>query len=188
MALNDSAYIITQKTLVYTAPVNTAAPAPGALDSPTSPWAVLAHVGDETGDGNVSFTRDGGDVTTKGSMSKRTIRTVTEAVVTGVEMDFTQVSRETLALYHGTTGGTTDGVFAVNDGEDGSTQTAMLVVWSDGGVRVALYAPKVSWSGRDNIDTDSVEDAIRVPVQATFLTPTSGAKYSWISPTLFPLS
>jgi hypothetical protein len=188
MALNDLGYVIPNRTMVYTAPVGTAAPSPTtvALDAPTTPWMVVGHVGDETGDGNVSFVRDGGDVTSKGSMSKQTIRTITEAVTVGIELDFTQITRETLALYHGTDGGATDGTFEVTDADDGSTLTAVLIVWSDGANRVALYAAKASWSGRDSIDTDSVEDAVRVPVQATFLTPDTGAKYSWLSNVLFP--
>lgn len=193
MALRDEGYFLPAAggTLVYTAPVDTPAPAPSALAAPSSPWAVLAHVGDETGDGNVDFTRDGGDITVKGSMSKKAIRTTTEAVTTGIEADFTQLSRETLALYHGTTGGSTTGVFEVSGTDDGSTNTAFLVVFSDGTNQVALYAPKVSWAARDNINFDSTEDATRVPMAATFLdsdTLTAAnskpLRYTWIAPEL----
>jgi len=194
MPLTDAGYFLPSAggTMVYTADIDT--PAPADLGTPGADWNVVGHVGDESGDGDPAFTRDGGDVTTKGSMSKRAIRTITEAVTTGVEMDFTQFTRDVLALYHGTDGGTTDGEFAVGANDDGSTETALLIVWRDGNIAVGLYAPRVSWTGRDNIDTDSVEDAIKIPMAASFLdSPTQTAatgnplRYKWISPVLLEI-
>lgn len=192
MALDDNGYFLVSRTVIYTAPVDTAAPAPGSLDTPGGSWTILGHIGDETADGNASFTRDGGDVTTKGSITKRAIRQIVDPVNTGIDVDITQFTRGVLALYVGTTGGVTTGVFHVEGSSDGvTTETAMLIVWEDGTKRVGLYAPRVSWTGRDNIDTDSIEDAIRIPLHAAFLDsntivgPNSKPlRYDWISPTL----
>jgi hypothetical protein len=195
MALEDAGYFLVNRTLVYTADVDTAAPDPDELDTPPGGWSLLGHIGDETADGNVSFTRDGGDVTTKGSISKRAIRQVVEPVNTGVEFDVTQLTRVPFTLYHGTAGGVVTGVFSVTgEADGGTTEKALLVVWEDGTKRVGLYAPKASFSGRDNIDTDSIEDAIRIPLRAGFLdsdTILVGGKplrYDWISPTLLAIS
>lgn len=194
MTLRDNAYILPSSLHVYRAPVGTAAPAPADINTGGTlapAWVEIAHVADETGDGGIQLTRDGGDTTPKGSMAKKTIRLIQEAVTTGFELDFTQLSRETLSLYHGTTGGAVSGAFDVHDGEDGTTNTAFLAIWADGtAVNLALHSEKVAWSARDNIDTTSTEDAIRVPVQGTFLSPdTAGhAKYSWISTQVLPLS
>jgi hypothetical protein len=198
MALVDAGYVLPSRTVLYDAPVDTAAPLStlAALDTPGAPWVILGHVGDETGDGDPSFTRDGGDVTTKGSMTKKSIRQVVEPVVTGIDVDITQFTRGVLAFYHGTSGGTTAGSLQVEGASDGlATERAMLIVWEDGQTRVALYAPRVSWTGRDAIDTTSIEDAIRVPLHAGFLDsntvvgPTGKPlRYTWLSPTLFPLS
>lgn len=196
MALNDNGYVLPSRIVVYTAAVDTAAPAAASLDAPGVAWTIRGHVGDETGNGAPSFTRDGGDVTTKGSMTKRAIRQVVEPVNSGVDMDFTQFTREILSLYTGTTGGNTAGSFQVEGASDGgTTETALLIVWEDGAERVALYAPRVSWTGRDNIDTDSIEDAIAVPVHAGFLDSATltgpnakPLRYTWISPDLFPSS
>lgn len=197
MALVDEAYVLVSRCLVYTGAVDAAEPAATAvaLDTPAG-FTILGHVGDETGDGDPAFTRDGGDVTTKGSMSKRAIRQVVEPVNSGVDLDLTQLTRGSLSLYHGTNGGTTIGKIKVAGSADGgTTETSLLIVWEDGATRVGLYAPRVSWTGRDNIDTDSIEDAVRVPLHAGFLdseslTDDDGAplRYTWISPTLFPLS
>lgn len=196
MTLIDAGYFLVSRTVLYTAPVDTPAPLFSALDTPATPWAILGHIGDETADGNVSFTRDGGDVTTKGSITKRAIRQVIDPVTTGYDVDISQWTRGALALYTGTTGGTTFGEFAVEGASDGlTTETASLVVWEDGGARVGLYSPRVGWSGRDNIDTDSIEDAVRIPLHAGFLDsntivgPNSKPlRYKWLSPTLLALS
>lgn len=196
MALNDNGYFLVSRTVLYTAAVDTAAPATGSLDSPGVAWTILGHIGDETAQGNVAFTRDGGDVTTKGSITKKAIRQVVAPVNTGFDVDVSQFTRNVIALYVGTTGGTTDGVFQVEGASDGlATETAALVVWEDGTKRVALYAPRVSWTGRDNITTDSIEDAVVVPLHAEFLDSNTvlgpngkPLRYDWISPTLMPLS
>lgn len=196
MTLNDNGYFLVSRTVLYTAPVDTAAPATASLDSPSAPWAILGHIGDETAQGNVAFTRDGGDVTTKGSITKKAIRQVVQPVETGFDVDISQFTREVIALYVGTTGGSTIGSFQVEGASDGlATESAALVVWEDGVKRVALYAPRVSWTGRDNITTDSIEDAVVVPLHAAFLDsatvngPTGKPlRYTWLSPTLLPLS
>lgn len=194
--LNDAAYVIVSRTVVYSAAVDTAAPDANSLDSPGVAWTIVGHVGDETGEGNVSFTREGGDVTTKGSMTKRAIRQVVDPVASGVEFDLTQWDRSSLSLYIGTSGGTNPTAFQVEGSVDGSaTEKAFLTVWEDGTKRVGLYAPRGSWTGRDNIDTASIEDAVAVPLRvafldsATLLGPTSKAlRYTWISPTLLTIS
>lgn len=196
MPLVDNGYILPSRIVVYTGLVDATAPVPASLDTPGGSWTIRGHVGDETGNGAPSFTRDGGDVTTKGSMTKRAIRQVVEPVNSGVDMDFTQFTRDILSLYTGTTGGNTPGTFDVEGASDGgTTPTSLLIVWEDGTERVGLYAPNVSWTGRDNIDTDSIEDAIAVPVHAGFLDSPSlvgptgkPLRYRWISPDLFPSS
>lgn len=194
--LNDEGYVIPSRTVIYTAPVDTAPPAAGSLDSPSAPWVILGHVGDETGDGNASYTREGGDVTTKGSMTKQAIRQLVDPVISGLDVDITQWDRYALALYHGTEGGTNPTQMDVEGASDGvATEKAMLVVWEDGAKRVGLYAPRGSWTGRDNIDTASIEDAVAIPLHVGFLDsetltgPTSKPlRFRWISPTLLALS
>lgn len=196
MALDDNGYFLVSRTVIYDAPVDTVAPTPENLDTPGGAWAIMGHIGDETADGNASFTRDGGDVTTKGSITKRAIRQIVDPVNTGIDVDITQFTRNVLALYVGTSGGATTGVFHVEGSSDGvATERAMLIVWEDGLKRVALYAPRVSWTGRDNIDTDSIEDAIRIPLHAAFLDSNTivgpngkPLRYDWISPTLLATS
>lgn len=194
--LNDNGYFLVSRTVVYTAAVDTAAPDAATLDSPAVAWTILGHIGDETADGNVTFTKSGGDVTTKGSITKKSIRQFSAPVFSGIEFDVSQLTRDVLALYHGTAGGTAPTVMKVEGQSDGvTTERACLVVWEDGTRRVALYAPRGSFSGRDSIDTTSIEDAVRVPLQVGFLDSstltgpnTKPLRYSWISPDLLAIS
>lgn len=194
--LDDNGYLIPNRVVLHTATVDTAPPDANSLDSPAVGWTILGHVGDETGQGSISFTRDGGDVTTKGSMTKRAIRTNVEPVESGVDVDITQWTRYVLALYHGTTGGTNPTSMPISGSQDGSsTEKAMLAVWEDGTRRVGLYAPRGSWTGRDAIATDSIEDAVAIPLHVSFLdsatlTGSDGKplRFTWISPTLLTLS
>lgn len=196
--LVDAGYFLVSRTVVYTAPVDTAKPAStlAALDAPTSPWLITGHIGDETASGNATFTRDGGDSTIKGSITKKAIRTLVDPVNSGIDIDLSQWTRSALGLYHGGLGGTTAGTFSVEGTTDGTaTSTALLIVWEDGLNRVALYAPNVSWTGRDNISTDSIADAVLIPLHAGFLdsntlTGPSGKalRYEWLSPSLLALS
>jgi hypothetical protein len=194
--LNDSAYVIVSRTVVYTAAVDTAAPDANSLDSPGVAWTILGHIGDETGEGNATFTREGGDVTTKGSMTKKAIRQLVDPVASGIDMDITQWDRSSLSLYVGTSGGTNPTRFDVSGVNDGvATERAVLVVWEDGVKRVALYAPRGSITGRDNIDTASIEDAVAIPLHVGFLDSETlndqagnDLRYSWISPTLLTIS
>jgi hypothetical protein len=196
--LIDTGYFIPSRTVLYTAVTDTVAPAATstALDTPGAPWIILGHIGDETASGNATFTRDGGSVTTKGSITKRAIRSLVDPVNSGIDVDISQWTRGALALYHGNTGGSTPGTFAVEGASDGGvTETAMLIVWEDGASRVGLYAPRVSWSGRDVIKTDSIQDAVLIPLHAGFLDsntvvgPNSKPlRYEWLSPSLLALS
>src|SRR5882724_5337213 len=186
--LNDAGYVLLNNTTLYTAAVDTAAVDANSLDTPGVAWTILGHVGDETGKGNIVLTKDGGTATTKGSMTKRAIRQVVDPVFHGVDVDITQWTRDVLALYHGTSGGTNPTAMQIEGVSDGSTTNrAMLVVWADGTKRVGLYAPNVSWTGRDAIDTTSVADAVAIPLHGAFLDsptlvgPASKAlRYTWI--------
>lgn len=195
MALNDAGYFLPSRTVLYTGAVDATPPTSAQLDAPPG-FTILGHVGDETGDGNVAFTREGGDVTTKGSMTKKAIRQVVEPVVSGIDADVTQWTREALSLYHGTTGGVSTTEMSIEGDSDGTaTEGSVLVVWEDGTARVGLYAPRGSWTGRDNIETASIEDAVRIPLHAGFLDSETlvgpngkPLRFKWISPTLLATS
>lgn len=194
--LNDNGYIVPSRVVLYSAATDTVAPDTSLLDNPPVAWTILGHVGDETGKGSISYTRDGGTVTTKGSMTKRAIRQLVDPVISGVDVDITQFTRDVLALYIGTAGGTGVTSLQVEGQADGTaTSRAMLAVFEDGVRRVGLYAPNGSWTGRDNIDTTSIADALAIPLHIGFLDsatlngPTGKPlRYTWLSPTLLALS
>lgn len=198
--LNDNGYFIVSKTTIYKNAVDAAAPDASILTNSTAltsaSWVVVGHIGDESASGNVSFTRDGGDTTTKGSITKRAIRQLVDPVASGVDVDISQLTRDPFALYIGTSGGTNPTTLQVEGEKDGqATSGAMLVVWQDGTNAIGLYAPNGAWTGRDNISTDSVSDAVVLPLHVGFLdSPTltgpnsKPLRYTWIAPTLLAIS
>lgn len=194
--LIDAGYFIVGKTTIYKAATDTVAPDASLLDNPPVAWTAVGHIGDESASGNASFTRDGGDTTTKGSITKKSIRTLVDPVFSGIDVDLSQWTRDVLALFIGTTGGTNPTALQVEGEKDGGvTSAAMLIVWADGNNRVGLYAPNGSWTGRDNISTDSVADAVLIPLHIGFLDSSTlngpnskPLRYTWISPTLLAIS
>lgn len=189
MPLIDAGYFLTSNAYVYTAPVGTAKPAAtaAALATPDAAWVLLGHLGTEAGDGMPEFGLNGGDVTPKGSMSKKQIRTITAAVTREIDFNLTQFTRDALALYYGSNGGAVDGYFDVQGVDDGnSTEKALLFTFRDGTNWVGFWAGRASISGQDSIKTEKPEDAIAVPLKAIALDPATGSdpRYSWISPAL----
>lgn len=193
MSLIDAGYFLTANAFVYTAPVGTARPdaTAVALETPGSPWELAGHLATEEGDGMPEFGLDGGDVTPKGSMSKKQIRTVVSPVTREIEFSLTQFTRVGLGLYYGGTGGATVGFFEVDSDSDGdATEKALLFTFRDGENWVGFHAGRAAISGADSIDTTDPENAIALPLKAIALDPESGSgpRFSWISPSLLALS
>jgi len=193
MPLIDAGYLMTGNAFIYIAPVGTAKPAATveALEAPGSPWDILGHLGTEEGDGLPEWGLDGGEQTAKGSMSKKVIRTSTEAITRELTFSLTQFTRGVLKYYYGTDGGSTPGYFDVQGSEDGTPiESAMLITLRDGNSWVGFWAGRASISGGDSIDISDIENAAMVPLRAICLDPEEGddPRFSWISPTLMALS
>jgi len=190
MPLVDAGYTIPGTAFCYTATQDTAAPANTnvALAAPAVAWSLVGHLGLDDGTGMPNFEFDGGEVTVKGSMSKKAIRTSVSKIGRTIPFALSQFTRECLSLYYGGTGGTTTGAFEVLASSDGvPTRKALLFTFNDGGNWVGFYAPRVDIIGADAISTEDVENAILLPLRATILdsaTPLTVPKFKWISETL----
>lgn len=184
MALTDTAVFTAARGFIFTAPVDTAAPTPAAIEafdanSPTvASWENLGHTAlDELPE----FGFDGGDTEVRGTWQNQSLReVVTEAVADFVTFNAHQFDEATLSLYYGVTSpGATDGKFDV--GAVGSPlEKALLVIIVDGSTNVGFHALKSSIRRNDAISLDTDGFAF-LPLRATFLKPTSGPLFSWIS-------
>jgi|SRR6187551_168568 len=193
MALVDAGYTIPGTAFFYTAAQDTVAPAATntALAAPAVAWTLEGHLGLDDGTGMPNFEFEGGEVTVKGSMSKKAIRTSVSKVGRTIPFSLSQFTRNCLALYYGGTGGVADGVFDVMAADDGvPTRRAILFTFNDGGNWVGFYAPRADIIGADALSTEDVENALLLPLRATILdsaTPLSVPKFKWLSETLLDI-
>lgn len=193
MPLVDAGYTIPGTAFFYTAAADVVPPAftNAALAAPPVAWTLEGHLGLDDGTGMPNFEFDGGEVTVKGSMSKKAIRTSVSKIGRTVPFSLSQFTRNCLALYYGGTGGAVDGSFSVLSADDGvPTRRAILFTFNDGGTWVGFYAPRADIIGADAISTEDVENALLLPLRATILdsaTPASVPKFQWISETLLDI-
>jgi len=190
MPLVDAGYTIPGTAFFYTAAQDVVPPAytNAALASPAVAWTLEGHLGLDDGTGMPNFEFEGGEVTVKGSMSKKAIRTTTAGLTRTIPFSLSQFTRNCLGLYYGGTGGVTTGAFQVLAANDGvPTRRAILFTFNDGGTWVGFYAPRADIIGTDAISTEDVENALLLPMRATLLdsvTPLTVPKFQWISETL----
>lgn len=190
MPLVDDGYLIPGTAFVYTAAAGTAKPLANDLDSPTG-YTLLGHLGLDDGTGMPSFTYDGGEVTAKGSMSKKTIRTTVSKIVRGAEFSLSQFTRECLRYYYGGTGGAVDGYFDVLAADDGvPVRSALLFTFLDGDEWIGFWAGQCDTIGADALDLSDVENAVLLPLKATILdssTPLTVPKFSWVATSILDI-
>lgn len=191
MPLVDAGYFIPGNAFVYSATAATAAPAISALASPPVAWTLVGHLGLDDGTGLPDFEFDGGDVTAKGSMSKKIIRTQVAKVTRAVTWSVSQFTRECLGLYYGGNGAATTGYFDVLAADDGvPTRKALLFTFNDGGTWVGFWAGVTDTIGADTLSTGDVENAVLLPLRSTILdsaTPLTVPRFRWIAPELLVL-
>lgn len=191
MPLVDAGYFIPGNAFVYTAAAGTAAPVSTALNAPPIAWTLVGHLGLDDGTGMPEFAYDGGEVTVKGSMSKKAIRTSVSKVVRSVNWSVSQFTRNVLGLYFGGTGGAVTDYFDVFAATDAvPTKTALLFTFNDGGNWIGWWAGQCATSSGDNLSTGDVENALLLPLTSTVLDatdPLATPRFRWIAESLLDL-
>lgn len=184
MAENDVAVITPARGYILLAPVGTARPTPGAIDSfnpvtGLSPWISLGHT---ARDELPVFGFDGGDTEVKGTWQNAALReVVTEVSSDYVTFNAHQFDETVLGLYYSTaTGGTTEGVFEVQSAPITPTESAILIVIIDGTTNIAMWAPKVAIRREDAMEL-SIDEFAYMPLRATFLKNSTDPLLAWVS-------
>lgn len=163
MSLDDDAVRIAKEGHWYIAPVGT--PRPTNLTAPESPWAEVGHTSQ---DSPMTVTRDGGDVTKKGSWQKAGLRADVADVTYAVEFALLQQDAVSLGLYYG--GGTTDSGWFIVPTQPVATDTALFCRIVDGATEWPQHWPHVAIIGSDNAE-EAIDEFTKLPVTATILTP-----------------
>lgn len=184
MALNNDAVLTAAKGYIFTAPVGTAAPTPAEVGAFTDGTALDGwdNLGHTARDELPEFGFDGGDTETRGTWQAESLREVTtEAAVDYVTFNAHQFDPDVLELYYGTDNTSSDpNIFGVRSPNSRSQERALLIIIVDGDHKVAFYAPRVSIRREEAISL-AVDEFAVLPLRATFLTPTSGDLFQWIT-------
>jgi len=167
MSLDDDAVRIAKEGHFYIADSGTARPT--NLTAPESPWNEVGHTKQ---DSPFTITRDGGDVTKKGTWQKAGLRADVADVTYAIEWALLQNDAVCLGLYYG--GGTTE----TNGGHSWflppsqplAQEHALFVRIIDGDTEWPMYWPNVAIIGSDSAE-ESIDDFGTKPVKATILTP-----------------
>jgi hypothetical protein len=183
MAINDDAVFTASRGYIFTAPINTVAPAVTAIDTfdPDTGISGWDSVGHTSIDDLPEFGFDGGDSEVRGTWQNSALReVVTKAVSDFVTFELHQFDENALTLYYGETSpGTVEGVFSVNSGTNAPVERALLMVVVDGGTAIGFHAGRASFKRDDSVSL-STDSFAFLPVRATFLKGT-GPLFSWIS-------
>lgn len=186
MAQNDEAVFTAARGYILTAPVGTAAPTPTDISDFASAkdlsiFADYETVGHTAREELPVFGFEGGETETKGTWQNASFKqVVTEVPSDYVTFNLHQFDDTALGFYYGVDGGTTQGVFAVQDAPTTTVDRALLIVILDGDNAVAFHASKAGIKREESIEL-AVDEFAYLPLRATFLKNDTDPLFSWIS-------
>lgn len=160
MAKNDNATLVVGAGNFYTAPVGTAMP--GSLaTAPDVPWEAVGH----TSLSDIfSFSSDGGDATTLGTLQSKALRTTFAPRVETFAITLEQFDRKSLRLYYGANSVLqTNGTIAVPQSPE-PTECAFLAVFVDGDNTFGVYAPRAEIFRGDDVAVSDAESLVGLPL------------------------
>jgi len=160
MAKNDNATLVVGSGNFYTAPVGTAKPS-DLTTVPANPWEAIGHTSLED---IFSFSSDGGDATTLGTLQSKTLRTTFAPRTESFAITLEQFDRKSLRLYYGSNAQLqTDGTLGIPDSPQ-VTQAAFLAIFVDGTNYFGLYAPKAEIFRGDDVAVKDAESLVGLPL------------------------
>lgn len=149
-------------------------------DGVTTPvgWNELGHT---DLDSIMTFGRDGGDTTTKGSWQNPSLRTViTTAAVDSFTLNAEQVKdNDVLTLFYGGGDASVAGRFALPDAP-AAVERSVVVVFLDGDEATAFSVQRASILG-DGAPTLAADDFVKLPLKFTVLKASGKPRAEWIN-------
>lgn len=178
MAMDDTATIIPGRGTVFIAPLGTTPPNYKTVNPDVSTtFAGWDCVGHTSRDNTVSLSKDGGDVTTKGSWWSEALRTTRESVDWSLTFNSLQVDRFTMGLAFG--GGVVeDGGYIVPDAVV-SQERALFVLMVDGASRMGILLYRADMTLGDAPEI-AVDDFFEIQIAATSLS-SQGKRMKWFA-------
>lgn len=169
MALDDNKTLIVATAQIYTAPVDTKAPTVTAYKTNKATaltgWTNIGHT---AADNPFKITKGGGDVTTKGSLQKKKLRTSIGEVSYSLEISLHQFDAPSIKRYLGANAETTDGITYAKS-KPTAEHCALLIVIEDEGNVCFIHAGKADIVANGDFDASNIEDLVALPIKFEIL-------------------
>lgn len=164
MALIDNAVLVPNAGNYFTAPTGT--PMPVDLRSIGSEWANIGHTSLED---VLSFSSEGGEKTTLGTLQNKALRNTYTPRVDAMALTLEQFDVEALKLYYGSNAVDVngDGLLIGVPQNPTPTTRAFLAVFIDGESVFAIYAPKAEIFRGEDVEIADTESLAGLPLSIT---------------------
>lgn len=160
MAKNDAATLVVGAGNFFTAPVGTTRPV-SVSTAPSAPWDNIGHTSLSD---IITFSSEGGDATTLGTLQSPALRTTYSARIESFGIQLQQFDRKSLRLYYGSNAP----MLASGDlgipAAPTPTTVAFLAIFVDGTKYFAIYAPKAEIFRSDNVAVKDAESLVSLPL------------------------
>lgn len=174
MAMDDNKTLIVATAQIYTAAVGTKPPTVTAYKTNKTTaltgWTNIGHTSQEN---PFKAARSGGDVTTKGSLQKKKLRTSISDVSYSIEISLEQFDAASIKRYLGANAATVDGITYAKS-KPAAEHCALLIVVEDEGNVCFIHAGKADLVANGDFDVNSVEDLAALPVKFEILEDANG--------------
>lgn len=160
MAKNDNATLVVGSGNFFTAPVGTAMPA-SLSEVPDEPWEAVGHTSLED---IFSFSSEGGDATTLGTLQSKSLRTTYAPRTESFALTVNQFDRKSLRLYYGANAPLLpDGTLGIPQSPE-PTECAFLAIFVDGSNTFGLYSPRTEIFRGDDVAVADAESLVGLPL------------------------
>lgn len=173
---DDKATVIVNTMHFYTAAADTAAPQMTQLASTASraealsAWTEIGHTSLES---PFKLTSEGGEVTVKGSLQKKALRTTTSDKTFTIELDLEQFDAATIKRYLGANAAAKNGLTYAKSKPTAERAALLGIAEDDNGILV-IHAGRVDIGANGDIDVSNVEDLAALPIKFTVLEDADG--------------
>lgn len=160
MALNNNSTLVVGSGNFYTAPAGTSMPVT-LTTAPDDPWENVGHTSLED---IFSFTSEGGDATTLGTLQSKALRTTFAPRVESFAITVQQFDRKSLRLYYGHNAEMlSNGTLAIPQ-SPAPTECAFLAIFIDGESVFAIYVPRCEIFRSDDVAVSDAESLVGLPL------------------------
>ena len=174
MALADDKTLIVATAQIYTAPVDTKSPTVANYKTnKTTALTGWTNIGHTSAENPFKITKGGGDVSTKGSLQKKKLRTSISDVSYSLEISLEQFDAPSIKRYLGANAVTVDGITYAKS-KPTAEHCALLIVIEDEGNICLIHAGKCDIVANGDLDVNNVEDLVSLPVKFEILEDKNG--------------